>query len=155
MFNVLDISKYVISKHHSSGHLITNLKLQKILYYIQGYSFKFCNEPAFSSPIHKWPYGPVIPLAYYEYNRFRAKAIGDVDPLEYEAVEKHIKSNLGLKKVIDDVLEVTFDLSATELVEKTHLETPWQTAKDSDVITQSSIAIYFKKNNPLGIERTK
>ena len=35
MYSALDLSRYIVSKCISDGHPITNLQLQKILYFIQ------------------------------------------------------------------------------------------------------------------------
>lgn len=69
------ISRYVISYCNKNEKEITNLVLQKILYYVQGYFFKKFDSPAFNSSINKWPYGPVVPDAYYDYYINGAKPI--------------------------------------------------------------------------------
>ena len=61
MYAAHDVATYIISEYWKRGEIITNLKLQKILYYIQGYAYRFCNMAAFSEDIYKWPYGPVVP----------------------------------------------------------------------------------------------
>ena len=35
MYSALDVSKYIVSKCTRDGHPISNLQLQKILYYVQ------------------------------------------------------------------------------------------------------------------------
>ena len=55
VMNAIDIARYIVQKNAEEDNAITNLKLQKILYYVQGYSFKQLGEAAFDDPIYKWP----------------------------------------------------------------------------------------------------
>ena len=56
MYVALDLSKYIISKCVRDGHPISNLQLQKILYYIQVYFLKHDNI-AFPDAIEAWTCG--------------------------------------------------------------------------------------------------
>lgn len=150
MQNVLDISKYVIFKYWKAGKTITNLKLQKILYYIQGYALKRCNETAYSEAIYRWPYGPVVPESYFEYSRFRSRPIEEPSDTEMELVLKKLKRDRAMVSIIDEVVEKSFPFSAGELVEKTHEELPWRSTGDSMIITISLMFMYFNENDPLG-----
>ena len=67
MYNVLDISKYVINYSHDIGASITNLKLQKILYYIQAAFLVNKQEKCFAEPIVAWEFGPVSVETYNQY----------------------------------------------------------------------------------------
>ena len=51
MINACELSKYVILKAAISGKSITHLKLQKILYYLQGEHFKAFGRPLFPERI--------------------------------------------------------------------------------------------------------
>lgn len=66
MYNAIDLSKYIVSKCVTDGHPISNLQLQKILYYIQK-DFLQRDEVAFSDNIEAWQFGPVVPNVYYHY----------------------------------------------------------------------------------------
>ena len=50
MYNAIDLSKYIVSKCVKDGHPVSNLQLQKILYYIQK-DFLQRDEIAFSDNI--------------------------------------------------------------------------------------------------------
>lgn len=68
MYNkAIDISKYIIKKCNDTNTPITNLKLQKILYYIQKYSLDKFHTPAFFDDIEAWQFGPVVPNVYYNF----------------------------------------------------------------------------------------
>ncbi|MDE5758463.1 MAG: DUF4065 domain-containing protein, partial [Allobaculum sp.] len=50
---------------------LTNLKLQKLLYYAQGASLGLYNRPLFEDQIVHWTHGPVVPTVYCKYSKFR------------------------------------------------------------------------------------
>ncbi|OQY42717.1 MAG: hypothetical protein B6240_13665 [Desulfobacteraceae bacterium 4572_87] len=51
-----------------AGDLISNLKLQKLVYYAQGFYLALYDEPLFNEPIEAWTHGPVIRELYRSYN---------------------------------------------------------------------------------------
>ena len=73
--DVKELAIGIISYCNNNNIRISNLKLQKILYYIQGYAIKETHEPAFDAEIHNWQYGPVVEEVYFEYNQFRGEDI--------------------------------------------------------------------------------
>ena len=66
MYGALDLSKYIVAKCIEDGLPISNLQLQKILYYIQK-DFLKRDEMAFPDDIEAWQFGPVVPNVYYYY----------------------------------------------------------------------------------------
>ena len=47
--------------------LVTNMKLQKLLYYAQGFHLAVHGEPLFHDPIVAWSHGPVVPEVYHRF----------------------------------------------------------------------------------------
>ena len=66
MYQIENLSKYIISKCIEDKKPISNLQLQRILYYIQ-LSFLKSRQLAFSDDFEAWGFGPCIPCIYYEY----------------------------------------------------------------------------------------
>ena len=58
---VLDVSRYIINYCNENYYLISNLKLQKILYFVQAFFLEAKNEECFREEIEAWDFGPVIP----------------------------------------------------------------------------------------------
>jgi uncharacterized phage-associated protein len=143
MYSVFDIAKYIIKKCNDERHIITNLKLQKILYYIQGYFLRGFGKPAFFESIYAWPYGPVVPDIYFRYNIYRASNIIDND--------NNMNYHFDLKEqaYIDKIIDRCISMSANELVEQTHREDPWRKTVSSDLIYRELIEQYFCNNDPL------
>lgn len=111
MYVALDLSKYIISKCVRDGHPISNLQLQKILYYIQVYFLKHDNI-AFPDAIEAWQFGPVVPNVYYYYCGYGAMPITSM----------HERITIGArdKTIIDEIVENKRGLDPWKLVEETH-----------------------------------
>lgn len=140
------ISRDVILYANQAECSVTNLKLQKTLYYLQGYYSKYFDEPLFSDEFEHWPYGPVVPSVYFEYCQFGAGAIS-VNAFETPFSDFGNDEKKAIRKVVNECLHQT----ARSLVNKSHKEAPWLDANPSEIIPFSAIKHYFKNNDPLGI----
>lgn len=143
MYKAQNIAIYVIQYASNKGQVITNLKLQKILYYIQGYFFKEYGTAAFNEEIRNWTYGPVVPVVYYNYCGFGSEPI-------YENNEQTLQflSN-DHKKLLNKVINACLNFTSFKLVEKTHSEAPWKNSSWSELIPDKLINNYFEDNDPL------
>ena len=107
----LDLAKYIITKCVKDNCAISNLQLQKILYFIQR-DFLRCDESAFSDAIEAWPFGPVVPAVYYHFCIFGSMAITTA----YEGIVVEAKDRTR----IDRIVETKRVLPPWDLVEDTH-----------------------------------
>ena len=65
------IAKILINKCHELDREITNLKLQKLLYFAQGhYMQENEGNPLFEDDFQAWAHGPVVPDVYSEYKDY-------------------------------------------------------------------------------------
>ncbi len=78
MYNVLDVCRYVINYSNDKDYGISNLKLQKVLYFVQAYFLISTPEQCFKERIEAWDFGPVVPEAYREYKQFGSSNIPSV-----------------------------------------------------------------------------
>lgn len=147
MVEAIRIANYIIDRYTKQDVKITNLKLQKMLYYVQGYSLKKLNKKAFSSQIQNWPYGPVIPDVYFEFNSYRGNPIYLHQDLDMESIS--IKGEI--KSIVDNIIEKCKDKSAFDLVRMTHSENPWSNTNKNEIISDKSMKDYFCANDPLEI----
>lgn len=144
MSKIIDLSDYIISYFEKRNKKITNLKLQKILYYIQGYCLK--NDIiAFKEDIYNWPYGPVVLDSYFEYSNYRGNPISKKTDKEFFSINRNILN------IADKILEVCINIPDFELVEKTRSEKPWLTTKRNSKIPTDKIKKFFCNNDPLNI----
>ena len=120
-YDALDVAEYVLWYcDEELKRPISNLRLQKILYYIQGkYLYKF-HKPLFDNDIEAWAYGPVVPDVYYEYRKYGSEFISGVKPLNED-----ILSEID-KKLIIKVVKENYKEDVWKLVDKTHTESPWK-----------------------------
>ena len=70
MYNVLDVARYIIWYCKKKGYSISNLKLQKILYFVQAEFLVSVGSPCFAEEIEAWDFGPVVPEVYHEFKIF-------------------------------------------------------------------------------------
>ena len=68
MPSAVDVARYFLAQSDDdAGDIISNLKLQKLLYYAQGVTLALTGKPLFSDPIEAWQHGPVVPSVYRLY----------------------------------------------------------------------------------------
>ena len=140
-YKVDDIANKILAKATSNDceDLITNLKLQKLLYYMQGFHLAFFNAPLFNEEIEAWTYGPVVPESYYKYKKYGKVGIrygGDIICLKEEKEEI----------LFDEVYNVYGKFSAIGLMNLTHKETPWKSVEpaEGNIISKDSLKAFFK-----------
>lgn len=143
------LAKYVIYQFSKRNKIITNLKLQKILYYIQGYYYRRFKRPAFLEDIYNWQYGPVVPKVYYLFSENHSSALSS------EMYVDDSFLNMHEKELIDNVIDRCVNMSASYLVEKTHSEAPWKYSELGNIITKNSINMFFYSNDPLVIDHAR
>lgn len=110
--SAIDLSKYVITKCVQDECPISNLQLQKILYYIQKYFLKH-DSLAFSDEIEAWQFGPVVPNSYYKFCGFGAMPITN----KYSQLPDFGSEK---KQAIDTMVENKRVLDPWQLVQETH-----------------------------------
>lgn len=125
--------------HDGEKDQISHLKLQKLLYYAQGYSLAFLDRPIFDEPIECWQHGPVVKTIYHAYKHYGRK------PIPPAIVNLQVFSNEEVI-VLSCVANEYGQHSAWKLRNMTHCEEPWRLAKSeycSDIPVES-IKRYFK-----------
>ena len=75
MYKAMNIAQYIITKCTQDGSSISNLQLQKILYFTQGVCLAKNNHILFEENIFAWYIGPVVPNVYYRFCGYGASKI--------------------------------------------------------------------------------
>ena len=75
MYKAIEVAKLVVNACAEDGHPVTNLKLQKILYFMWLDWYRERKEYLFNDRIEGWHYGPVVPDIYWSYRVFIAEPI--------------------------------------------------------------------------------
>lgn len=100
MFDALTIARYVVNKCTKDGCPISNLQLQKILFYVQKL-FLACGQVAFYDRIEAWQFGPVVPSVYYQFCGFGAMPISMTYDVDVDAAKTDIDSIIEEKRKLD------------------------------------------------------
>ncbi len=120
MLTCFDIADYFLSCCDSeSGELMSNLKIQKLVYYGQGFSLALLNKALFKENIEAWMYGPVIPKLYEKYKKYGQT------PLPFSGLDKR-KFTQEQLDLLAEVYHVYGQFSAWKLKDMTYQEAPWR-----------------------------
>ncbi len=129
----LEIARYIITKSSDIGKPVSNLKLQKLLYYVQGWYLGLEGVPVFTDNIQAWVHGPVVPTVFFCYKAFKWNPISEnTRPGDVE---------VSFTDHIDAVLAAYDHMTAAQLEKLSHEESPWREARGSLPPTESSKAV--------------
>jgi uncharacterized phage-associated protein len=121
MHTALDIAAWFLNEiDREAGDSITNLKLQKLVYYAQAWSLALLNRPLFGDAVEAWAHGPVVESVYQEYKGFGFGTLPRSRRKPRFAPQETV--------VLEDVLAVYGEHSAKFLENLTHQEEPWRQA---------------------------
>ena len=136
MLSCFDIASYFIQLANETGSFISNLKLQKLVYYAQAWHLALQEAPLFDTDFQAWIHGPVVPELYQKYKSFG-----------WEPIIENAKPNLSpdVQKFLAEVADEYFALDAYELEQMTHIEPPWNRARGVIAPDEPSNAIIRKE----------
>lgn len=127
----------------TDGELMTNMKLQKMLYYQQGFHLAYFNTPLFDEDIEAWMYGPVVPSIY---DKYKAKGRNGIEPDRTMEFSFEQKNEYAL---FNEVCKVYGAYSAIGLMNMTHEEMPWKSTPTGEgaghIIAKEKMQSFFKK----------
>ena len=130
------------------GEPMTNMRLNKMMYFAQGWHLARYGEPLFADDFQAWEHGPVIRKIY---DRFRVCGKNSID----DTAGRYSFSAFTdrQKQLLMDVMAHYDGYTTSRLRNMTHeAGTPWRDAyvKDANnTISKESIEAYFRKLNPL------
>lgn len=141
MYRALTIAEHIIYRCNKMGRPISNLKLQKIMYFVQAEFLVTTGHVCFVEKIEAWDFGPVVPEVYHRYKVYGSASIPYFEGSGGRKIsEKDIR-------IMDGIIDECAKYSASKLVEITHNQTPWKKAYRSTnrIITPESIKHYFEE----------
>lgn len=139
IYDAMDVARHIINKSNADGCPLSNLKLQKVLYFIQADFLVNTKEhlPCFENRIEAWDFGPVIPDVYHEFKRYGSSWIPTVETYMdfsdgiWNSNRIEYRDNVITredKERIDAMVDECRRYSATQLVKITHNQKPWKNA---------------------------
>ena len=140
-----NIAKYVVDRCVREGKAISNLQLQKTLYYIQLNFIRLFDKVAFFDDFEAWDYGHVVPSVYEEYRQFGGAPIC----MMFDGIFT-IFSNREEQQLVNDVTDVCVDMDPWDLVDSSHIKDgPWDIAysKNKNAIIELKDMFEYAKRN--------
>jgi len=139
----IDVAEYFLILEGEGGE-ISNLKLQKLMYYAQGFSLALRGEPLFLEPIEAWMHGPVVSSLYHRFKDFGSNPISPANDFNPSVLSR------DERRLIEEVYDVYGQYSAWKLRQLTHEEDPWRNnfaeGEYSREIPQREMESYFREN---------
>ncbi len=139
-----DIANFFLDRANKTGSHVSNLKLQKLVFYAQAWHLAMYDQSLFDDDFEAWIHGPVIPVLWKKYKSYKYKPIDE----EVAAPELGDKTN----GFLEEVVEAYFGEDAYTMELMTHREMPWLSARKghapyercSVLISKDSMKEFFK-----------
>lgn len=128
------------------------LKLQKLLYYAQGWNLAWYGEKLFPDALEAWTWGPVVDEVYQTYKQH------DDEPIPEPASGYSVALSDRDQKALAAVLDAYAPIPSVDLSEMTHREQPWVEARRGyersqrarKAISPSAIREFFQRREDFG-----
>lgn len=158
-YDVKEVCRHIINYSNEHNYDISNLKLQKLLYFIQANFLvkKEDHTPCFSEKIKAFDVGPIVPEANCEYKMYGSGNIPYIKSYILINKDNIFNSKKVLffdniitdedKTLIDEVIDKFADYASTDLLALIHKQSPWINAytHQNNEITIEAIKKYFQK----------
>lgn len=122
---------------------VSNLVLQKLLYFIQAYTLIETGNPAFNNRMEAWTYGPVVPEAYYTFKN---------NPAFYNVPFQELDNEIT--RIVREVVHNLGEIPPFTLVKITHSYDTWINAWNTlgnKEITPQNILVYHTQRREKGL----
>ncbi len=116
----VDVSKYVLTVCTEKSESITNLHLQKILYFLQVEVLRKYDMRLFEDDIEAWKFGPVVREVYHEYRGYGGLEIARIYDDCKNIFDDFEVNNKNFKKFLDNLIIKLSKENAWNLVKISH-----------------------------------
>lgn len=123
VYTAMNIAAEVVRQYQKHKQPITNLKLQKVLYYVQMNALQKDGCALFEEDFQAWRHGPVLPGIY---EAFRKYISGNIDYKDPVLTQNEVAVDPECENRINEIVVRTLNLSAWDMVYKTHETKPWK-----------------------------
>lgn len=143
MARAIDVANYTVTYCNNAGKPISNLKLQKMLYFMWIDYFKESGKELFDDEMCAWQFGPVVPEVYYAFCAFAGLPIS-INPV-YDLDENCVT-------VLDKLINRYIDVPTSNLVNKSHVDGgAWKTVYKNGEGNRSPIPFDLIKKTECGV----
>lgn len=146
MIRALDVANFFIDlANNTPEECMTNLRVNKLLYFAQGWSLAKLGRPLFKEAIQAWDLGPVVPSVYHAFKPCGSERIRDAE--QNSIPDKFTSEQID---VLLDVVRTYGQYSTPKLIAITHEKgSPWERVYQKDTrnicIPNESMKEYFLK----------
>jgi uncharacterized phage-associated protein len=116
---------------------MTNLKLQKLLYYTQGFHLAMQGGPLFPESLLAWNHGPVVQQVWRKHRHLGFSPIGCPEGYQEDNYAPEIR------ELLDAVYATYGQFTAKKLEQMTHEEPPWAKTTRNRPIDHGLLQTYF------------
>lgn len=140
-----------VKKGIDEGKFVTQMKLQKLVYFAQGAHLAKYHAPLINETFQAWMYGPVIPEIYQDFKFYGSRPITNTNSyIPSDNVNAPFFLDAEALDTINYTWGVLKDFSAMSLSNWTHQpDGPWSKVYVPDVkstpISNDDIQQYFEK----------
>lgn len=163
MARAMDVADEIITLAQEKGHPVSNLKLQKMMYFLNALSLVQSEHPLIDDGqmFEKWDYGPVIHSVYSEYSVYGASPI--LPPLEHQTIvfddkgfpelqnnifnQQTFERNDESANFIINNIDVFLKFRASRLVAESHREPQWEDRSNKEYDNNLTRDFYRVFNN--------
>jgi uncharacterized phage-associated protein len=140
IMNVQNVAEYFLARaNENEDSDISNLKLQKLIYYAQAFHLAIFDKPLFNAEFEAWTHGPVCPELYHQYKSFKSA------PIPFDSEINIALFSSEQIELLEEINDVFGQFSAWKLRDMTHAETPWKEKEAvAGVIEKSSMMDFYK-----------
>ncbi|MCC8398620.1 MAG: DUF4065 domain-containing protein [Rickettsia endosymbiont of Labidopullus appendiculatus] len=142
ILSCFDVANYfLVLVDREAGDTITQLKLQKLIYFAQGISLALLDRPLFNEEIEAWEHGPVARDLRRTFGNFKDSAIPAPGEIDFDLYDKEEK------ELIYKVYAVYGEHTASYLRQLTHEHSIWRDAMpmDDKIISKQKMSKFFKR----------
>lgn len=112
-YQAVEVAKYIVTYSNQQNKPVSNLKLQKILYFTWIDFYKATSRHLFEDEFCAWNFGPVIPAVYRKFCIYAGESINR---------EYHAEITPEDTDILNGIIDPYLDFSASKLVSMSHEE---------------------------------
>ena len=132
MHSARSIANSILKIAQDSGSQLTNMQLQKLVYFAHGWHLALKGEPLLADAVKAWNFGPVIPPLYNSLKKFGNGVVTELinrkDPETSDALIPQEPESEFVKQLLVRVWQVYGRMTGAQMSYLTHQDgTPWDT----------------------------
>lgn len=108
MYDAIEVARLVVNSCAEQGHPVTNLKLQKILYFMWLDWYRMKKKYLFDERIEAWHFGPTIPDVYRVFRVYVADPIRHTQESSIQGHDADVLKAIAYKYISIPVGELIF-----------------------------------------------